>query len=64
MAKTPDDVRKLAKEAGIKIVDLKFVDLPGVWQHFSIPVQDLNDDLFSGWHWLRRLEYSRLSADP
>jgi glutamine synthetase len=47
MAKTPDDVRKLAKEAGVKIVDLKFVDLPGVWQHFSLPVQDLNDDLFS-----------------
>jgi glutamine synthetase len=47
MAKTPDDVRKLAKEAGVKIVDLRFVDLPGVWQHFSLPVQDLNDDLFS-----------------
>ena len=47
MAKTPDDVRKLAKETGVKIVDLRFVDLPGVWQHFSLPVQDLNDDLFS-----------------
>jgi len=46
MPKTPDDVRKLAKEAGTKIVDLKFADLPGVWQHFSIPVEDLNNDLF------------------
>jgi glutamine synthetase len=47
MPRTPEDVRKLAKDAGIKIVDLRFVDLPGMWQHFSIPVQDLDDDLFS-----------------
>jgi glutamine synthetase len=46
MAKTPKEVRDLAKEAKIRIVDLKFVDLPGVWQHFSIPVRDLSDDLF------------------
>src|SRR5207302_2813348 len=36
----------MAKQAGVKIVDVKFVDLPGMWQHFSIPVQDLNMDLF------------------
>jgi glutamine synthetase len=47
MPRTPDEVRQLAKETGIKIVDLKFVDLPGVWQHFSIPVEDLSDDLFA-----------------
>ena len=46
MPKTPDEVLKLAKEAGVKIVDLKFIDLPGVWQHFSIPVEDLDKDLF------------------
>jgi glutamine synthetase len=44
--KTAADVQKLVKEADIKIVDLKFVDLPGVWQHFSIPADDLSDDLF------------------
>jgi glutamine synthetase len=47
MAKTPKEVRKLAEEAGIKIVDLRFVDLPGVWQHFSLPVRDLGDELFT-----------------
>jgi len=47
MPRTPDEVRQLAQETGIKIVDLKFVDLPGVWQHFSIPVEDLRDDLFA-----------------
>ncbi|MBI3681872.1 MAG: type I glutamate--ammonia ligase [Acidobacteria bacterium] len=46
MAKTVDDVRRIAQDAAVKIVDLKFVDLPGVWQHFSIPVEDLTDDLF------------------
>ena len=46
MARSPKDVRKLAKEAGAKIVDLRFVDLPGIWQHFSLPVRDLSDDLF------------------
>ncbi len=47
MAKTPNDVRKMAEEAGVQIVDLRFVDLPGVWQHFSLPVRDLEDDLFT-----------------
>jgi glutamine synthetase len=46
MPKTPDDMRQLAKEDKAKIVDLKFTDLPGVWQHFSIPIEDLNDELF------------------
>ncbi len=46
MAKTPDDVLKLAKAGGAQIVDFRFVDLPGVWQHFSIPAEDLSDDLF------------------
>src|SRR5690242_4978443 len=46
MPKTPGEVQKLARETGMKVVDLKFVDLLGVWQHFSIPVEDLSDDLF------------------
>ena len=47
MPHTPDEVRKLATEAGVKFVDLRFVDLPGMWQHFSIPAEDLEDSLFS-----------------
>src|SRR5574341_2598129 len=43
---TPKDVIKLAKEQGAKIVDLRFIDLPGLWQHFSITVRDLNEELF------------------
>ena len=46
MAKTPNDVINLAKKAGVKIIDLRFIDLPGVWQHFSIPVEDLGPEIF------------------
>lgn len=40
------DVIQLAKQQGVKIVDLRFVDLPGQWQHFSIPVEELSESLF------------------
>ena len=43
---TSSDVLKLAKEKGVKIVDLRFIDMPGLWQHFSIPVAELSEDLF------------------
>jgi glutamine synthetase len=46
MAKNPKEVIELAKSAGVKIVDVRFIDLPGVWQHFSIPVDDLTPELF------------------
>src|SRR5216683_4567826 len=46
MPKNAAEVGKLAKDKGVKIVDLRFVDLPGVWQHFSIPAEDLGPDLF------------------
>ncbi len=38
---TPKDVIKRAKDAGVKFVDVRFTDLPGTWQHFSIPVSEL-----------------------
>ncbi|MBK9925251.1 MAG: type I glutamate--ammonia ligase [Anaerolineales bacterium] len=44
MAKTVADVIKMGKE--VKMVDIRFVDLPGTWQHFTIPVRRLDEDLF------------------
>ncbi|MCS7151820.1 MAG: type I glutamate--ammonia ligase, partial [Endomicrobia bacterium] len=35
------NIEKLIKENNIQIVDLKFNDLPGLWQHFSIPLSEL-----------------------
>ncbi len=43
---TPEEVLKLAKENGVKIVDIKFTDVPGTWQHFSVPAHELKEDIF------------------
>ncbi len=45
--KSVADVLEYARASGVAIVDLRFADLPGQWQHFSIPVQELSEDLFS-----------------
>ena len=37
------NVTKLIKDNNIKFVDLKFNDLPGLWQHFTITTTELND---------------------
>ena len=44
---TPKGAVKLARAKGAKIVDLRFIDLPGLWQHFSIPVGELTEELFA-----------------
>ncbi|HEU0291757.1 MAG TPA: type I glutamate--ammonia ligase [Anaerolineales bacterium] len=44
MAKTVADVLKMGKE--VKMVDLRFIDLPGTWQHFSIPASTMDESLF------------------
>jgi len=44
MAKTVADVLKM--KAGIKMVDLRFVDMPGTWQHFTLPASELTESMF------------------
>lgn len=43
---TPANITKLIKDHDIKVVDLKFCDLPGTWQHFTIPVSELATGLW------------------
>jgi glutamine synthetase len=43
---SPKDVLALAKEAGVEIVDLRFCDLPGLMQHFSVPMSQLTEESF------------------
>jgi len=43
---TPKDVLDMAKENGAKIVDLRFMDFPGLWQHFSVPISELEESSF------------------
>ena len=40
---TPEEVVKLIEKENIQIIDLKFNDLPGLWQHFSMPVSEVTD---------------------
>ncbi len=46
MAMTPGDVVRLVKDKEVKMIDFKFVDLPGIWQHYSIPAHRLSESLF------------------
>ena len=43
---TPSEVVALAKDNDLKIIDLKFMDLPGMWQHFSIMAGEFDESLF------------------
>ncbi|OYV85814.1 MAG: type I glutamate--ammonia ligase [Planctomycetia bacterium 21-64-5] len=36
----------LCREKDVKAVDLRFMDFPGIWQHFTIPVNKLEEDVF------------------
>ncbi|HEX2063962.1 MAG TPA: glutamine synthetase beta-grasp domain-containing protein [Acidimicrobiales bacterium] len=42
--RTPAEVIQYAEDEGIEIVDLRFCDLPGLMQHFSVPVSELTED--------------------
>ncbi len=42
----PADVLALAREKNVKVVDYRFVDLMGTWQHFSVPIGSLSVDTF------------------
>ena len=43
---TPKEVLGMAKENGAKIIDLRFMDFPGLWQHFSVPIRELEESSF------------------
>jgi glutamine synthetase len=43
---TPKEVLALCREKNVKAVDLRFMDFPGLWQHFTIPVNKLDEDVF------------------
>ena len=36
-----------AKQQGVQFVDFKFVDFPGTWQHFSLPIGEFDADMFT-----------------
>ncbi len=40
------DVLQLIREEDVKIVDLRFMDFPGLWQHFSVPAREITEASF------------------
>ena len=44
----PADVLALAQEHGVRMVDFKFTDLPGTWQHIGLSIHALDEDAFAG----------------
>ena len=39
---TAEDIIKTIEDQKVQMVDLRFTDLPGVWQHFSVPPSAVN----------------------
>ncbi len=46
MSKTPKEVLSFAKENKVEFVDFKFIDFPGIWQHFTVPISELSEASF------------------
>lgn len=39
---TAEDVLRTVSDRSIEMIDLRFTDLPGLWQHFSVPPSALD----------------------
>src|SRR6201984_262844 len=44
---TPAEETQLIKDQGIKLIDFKFADLLGTWQHFTTTLTEYSEDLFT-----------------
>ena len=45
-AKKPADVNKMIKDNEVRIVDFRFLDFIGMWQHFSISANEFSISMF------------------
>jgi glutamine synthetase len=43
----PEELLRYLRNEGVKFVDVRFCDLPGVMQHFTVPVESFGDDVFT-----------------
>ena len=61
---TPDDFFKLAKKHEAEMLDLKFVDMLGSWQHCSFPIDALDEGSGPAKRAAAREARSRCRHDP
>ena len=43
---TPKQVLDMVKEKKVRVVDIRFMDFPGLWQHFTVPISELEEASF------------------
>jgi glutamine synthetase len=41
-----DDLLKYVKDEGVRFIDVRFCDLPGIMQHFTVPVEAFDEDAY------------------
>ena len=47
MTKSPQDVLSQIKDEGIELIDLKFTDIHGKWQHLTLTSDMIEEDSFT-----------------
>jgi glutamine synthetase len=47
MAQTAQEVLSLVKDQGIQMIDLKFIDMPGIWQHLTVYYDQIDESSFT-----------------
>ncbi|MDX5318085.1 MAG: glutamine synthetase, partial [Actinomycetes bacterium] len=47
MFSSADEAIAFTRQEGVEFIDVRFCDLPGVMQHFNIPVQAFTDEVFT-----------------
>lgn len=46
MARTPKECLDWAKKEGVEFVDIRFCDMLGSWQHFTMPLHEIDEEAF------------------
>ncbi|MBW2107479.1 MAG: type I glutamate--ammonia ligase [Deltaproteobacteria bacterium] len=44
--KTPAEVVDFVSKEKMEVIDFRFMDFPGLWQHFSVPARELDESVF------------------
>jgi glutamine synthetase len=45
MFSQPDELLRYIQDEGVRFIDVRFCDLPGVMQHFTVPIESFNADI-------------------
>src|ERR1700761_2806849 len=47
MFQNADEVLRFIADEGVQFIDVRFCDLPGTMQHFTVPVEVFDEDVFN-----------------